>query len=513
MSDQPIVVSPPDQHNQKLVNNVHPSDWTNPKPAEKYNAVVIGAGTAGLISAIGTAGLGGKVALIEKHLMGGDCLNVGCVPSKSLIRAARAFAEVRDAGEFGVQVPPGTKVDFPKVMERMRRLRSSISHFDSAKRYTQMGVDVFLGQAQFLDDQTIEVGGSKLKFSKAVIASGARAAAPPIPGLSETGYLTNETIFTLTECPNRLGVIGTGPIGSEMAQTFARFGSQVFLFERSDRILPREDKDASALVEASFLKDGVNLMKSCNILKVEKRGQEKVISIEHQGEKKEVVVDQILVGIGRAPNVEGMGLDKVGVQYDNRAGVKVNDFLQTTNPKIYAAGDICFPYKFTHTAEAMAAIVIQNAITPAGLFPFSRARASSMIIPWCTYTDPEVAHVGLYAHQIEEKGIPYETFTHPLSDVDRAILDGQEQGFVKVHALKKKGTILGATIVASHAGDMISEITMAMNAKYGLGSIASVIHPYPTQAEAIKRVGGKFRKTKLTPTVAKVFKGWLNLTR
>jgi len=366
-------------------------------------------------------------------------------------------------------------------------------------------VDVFLGHAKFTGPDTIEVGGETLKFSKAVIATGARAAAPKIPGLADVGYLTNETIFTLTELPKRFVVIGSGPIGSEMAQSFVRFGSKVSILEKAPKILPREDMDAAQIVEKAFIKDGINLIKNCKVVRAEKRGTEKIIHIERNGKPEEVVADQILVGIGRAPNVEGLNLEAVGVEFDQRNGVKVNDKLQTTNPKIYAAGDICFQYKFTHTAEAMAAIVIQNALF------LGRKKASALVIPWCTYTDPEIAHVGLYESEAKAKGIPVQTFVHELKDVDRAILDGEDDGFVKVHA--HKGKIIGATIVASHAGEMISELTLAMNGNLGLSTLASTIHPYPTQAEGIKRVGGAFMKTKLTPLVKTIFKKWLQWTR
>lgn len=507
MKKSNVSVLPDDSYNRQLVQNVHPPDWVNPQPKEKYHLAVIGAGTAGLISALAGAAVGATVALVEKHLLGGDCLNVGCVPSKGLIRASRAFADVRDAHAFGVDVPPGAKVDFPKMMERMRRLRSHISRNDSAKRYAGFGIDVFLGEARFLDKNSIQVGESRLNFSRAVVATGARAATLPIPGLQEVGYLTNESIFTLTRLPARFGVIGSGPIGCEMAQAFARFGSKVIVLERSGHVLPREEEDAAAAVEKAFEKDGVVLLKKTAIKSIDKRGADKVIHIERADD---VIVDEILLGIGRAPNVEGLNLEAAGVQYDGRKGVTVNDYLQTTNPKIFAAGDVCFPYKFTHTAEAMASIVIQNAFFSLG--PLGKKKSSDMIIPWCTYTDPEVAHVGLYEQDAGKKGIEIETFLHPFTDVDRAILDGEEEGFVKILAKKGTGEILGATIVARHAGEMISELTVAMNGKVNLSTIAGVIHPYPTQSEGIKRAGGHFRKTKLTPTVKKWMTRWINWT-
>ncbi len=497
-----VTVHPEDEHNRKLVDNVHPENWRNPDPEGRYNLVVIGAGTAGLIAANGAAGLGAKVALIEKHLMGGDCLNVGCVPSKGLIRSARAYADVRDAGEFGVSVPDGVLVDFPRLMERMRRLRAGISPVDSVRRYTSLGVDVYLGSARFTGPNTIEVAGKTLNFAKAVIATGARAAAPPIPGLEEANYLTNETLFSLTELPQRLAVIGAGPIGCEMSQSFSRFGAEVYLLEKTDHILPREDREAAELVERSFNRDGVNLIKKCSISRIEHNGSEKIIHFEQDGERHSIAVDEILVGIGRAPNVEDLNLEAVGVEYD-RTGVKVNEYLQTTNRRIYAAGDVSFPYKFTHAAAAMGSIVVQNA-----LFVRSR-KTSSLTIPWCTYVDPEVAHVGLYEREAEKRGIPVDTYTQSLEHVDRAILDGEEQGFVKVVARKGTPQILGATVVARHAGEMISEITLAMKSKTGLSDLAYTIHPYPTQAESINRVAFGYLKTKLTPTVKKLMQKWL----
>ncbi len=504
---QPVIVPPADQYNQLLVTNVHPPDWVNPEPANRYNLVVIGAGTTGLVTAAGAAVLGAKVALVEKHLLGGDCLNVGCIPSKCLIRSSRAYAEVRDAGEFGVRVPKGVKVDFSAAMERMRRLRSGISHHDSAERFRQLGVDVFLGEARFRQSHVVEVGGKELCFKRAVLATGARAAEPAIPGLAEAGYLTNETIFSLTDRPERLAVVGAGPIGCELAQAFGRLGSQVSLLEKYSQILTREDRDAAAVVQRSLLCDRINLVLGCKILNVESRNGEKLIHFECEGEQRDLVVDQILVGVGRKPNVEGLNLQMVGVQYDERKGVQVNDRLQTSCPHIYAAGDICVPYKFTHTADALARIVIQNALF------FGRKKASALTIPWCTFTDPEIAHVGMYERDALAKEIAVDTFVRRLKEVDRAIADGEENGLVKVHVKKGTDQILGATIVARHAGEMISEITLAMVAGIGLEKIATVIHPYPTQVEAIKQIADAYSRTRLTPFVKNICSSWLAWTR
>jgi len=500
-------LEPHDEHNQTLADNVHPSDWENPQPDGRYNLVVIGAGTAGLVTAVGATGLGAKVALIERELMGGDCLNVGCVPSKGIISAARAAAAVRGAGEFGVRVPEGVQVDFPAAMERMRRLRAGISHHDSAARFQGLGVDVFLGQASFHGPETIEVGGQTLRFKKAVIATGARAAELPIPGLKETGVLTNETIFSLTELPRRLAVIGAGPIGSEMAQTFARFGSQVTLIEKDAHVLVREDADAARIVQEAMLRDGVDIRLNSETVRLARDGEEKIVTVKTNGAEEEIRADEVLVGIGRKPNVEGLNLERVGVDYDPRAGVTVNDRLQTTNPRIFAAGDICSRLKFTHAADFMARIVIQNALF------FGRRKASSLTIPWCTYTSPELAHVGLTEAEAEKQGVEIDTFTQPLRGVDRAILDGQTEGFVKIHVAKGSDKIVGATIVAENAGDMIGSLSIAMTNGIGLGKIANSIHPYPTQAEAIRKVGDQYNRTRLTPLVKAAFSKFLAWTR
>src|SRR5215472_9824017 len=498
-----VQLLPMDEHDGRLVANVHPADWVSPEPPARYNLVVIGAGTAGLVTAAGAAGLGARVALVERELLGGDCLNVGCVPSKALIRAARAAAQVRDAAQFGIHVPPGVRVDFAGVMERMRRLRAGISAHDSAARFRGLGVDVYLGQGAFTGPNTVEVAGQTLRFRRAVIATGARADRPAIPGLTEAGFLTNETVFSLTELPPRLAVIGAGPIGCELSQAFARFGSRVHLLGNHPQILPREDRDAAEQVAKALRRDGVELTLSCQISRVEKRGHEKVVQVACGEGQREIVVDALLVGAGRVPNVEGLDLDAAGVRYERKEGVWVNDRLQTTNPTIFAAGDICSRFKFTHAADAMARIVIQNALFK------GRARASALKMPWCTYTDPEVAHVGLYEHDAHDRGLEVDTYSREFKDVDRAVLDGEQDGFVKFHVKKGRDEILGATIVARHAGEMISEISVAMAARIGLGKLASVIHPYPTQAEALRQCGDAYNRTRLTPTVKKWMGRWL----
>ncbi|MDQ7785365.1 MAG: FAD-containing oxidoreductase [Desulfomonilaceae bacterium] len=505
--EEKVEVLPDDGHNRELVSNAHPPGWINPQPADRYNLVIIGAGTAGLVTAAGAAGLGAKVALVERHLMGGDCLNYGCVPSKALIRSSRAYAEIRDAENYGIQVDGEATIDFSSVMERMRKLRAKISHHDSAKRFRDLGVDVFLGTARFTGPNTIEVAGTSLRFKKAVIATGARAVRPTLKGLSEAGFLTNETVFSLTERPARLAVIGGGPIGCEMAQAFHRLGSQVTLFHRNDHILDREDGDAAEIVQSRFIKEGVRLILKSDLKEVQVVNGEKVIHFEVDGTPDSIAVDEILVGAGRAPNVEHLNLEAAGVHHDTRKGVFVDDYLRTTNPAIFAAGDVSMMYKFTHTADAAARIVIQNA-----LFKGSK-KLSALTVPWCTYTDPEIAHVGMYEHDAIKQGIEVDTYIRHLGDVDRAVLDEEDEGFVKIHVKKGTDRILGATIVAAHAGEMISELTLAMVGKVGLGTIAGVIHPYPTQAEAIRQAADAYNRTRLTPFVKKLFEKWLSWNR
>ncbi|MEK6195489.1 MAG: mercuric reductase, partial [Deltaproteobacteria bacterium] len=491
-----IGVSPLDEHNAKLLDNVHPKKWLDPNPKSSYNMVVIGAGAGGLVSAAGAAGVGARVALIESHLLGGDCLNVGCIPSKALLRCAKAAAQVRDAGRFGVRIDGEISVDFGYVMERMRRLRAQISPVDSAKRYSeQLGVDLFIGRGVFAGKNSIKVNGKTLTFSKAVIATGGTAAVPNIPGLAEVPFLTNNSIFNLTELPNRFGVIGAGPIGLELAQAFQRLGSKVTVFARSEQIMPKEDPEAAATVKESMQNDGVTFAFNSNYKRVEGQGGKEPVRVvlEEEGIEKILEFDALLIATGRKPSVSGLGLEKAGVEFDARKGVVVNDKLQTTNPDIFAVGDVASRYQFTHMADFMARLVIKNALF------FGRDKVSELLVPWATYTDPEVAHVGLYEKDLEERDIPFTTFKREFSDVDRGIVDGVAFGYVKIHVAKGKDQILGATIVGSHAGDMISEITVAVQCGMGLGQLAGVIHPYPTMSEAIRQCGDAYNRERLTP--------------
>jgi pyruvate/2-oxoglutarate dehydrogenase complex dihydrolipoamide dehydrogenase (E3) component len=503
-------VPPTDPWERELRANVAPADWQNPRPQGRYNLVVLGGGTAGLVCAAGAAGLGAKVALIEKHRLGGDCLNYGCVPSKALLRCAREAAAVRRAAEFGVAVPGPVTVDFPAVMERLRRLRAAISHRDAAARFRDLGVDVYLGAGRFTGPDRVEVAGQTLEFARAVIATGGRPAPLELPGLDPAGYLTNETVFDLTELPRRLAVVGAGPIGCELAQVFRRLGSTIHLVNRSPRLLPREEPEAVAVLQRRFEREGIVLHLGAKPLAVESddgpEGPGRALVIEENGQRVRLAVDAILAGVGRRPNVEGLGLEAAGVAH-GPAGITVNDRLRTTNPRIYAAGDVCSAYKFTHAADAMARLVLRNA------FFFGRGRVSDLVIPWCTYTEPEVAHVGLTAQQAREQGLDAQTLRLPLYEVDRAILDGETEGFAAVLVREGGDSILGATIVADHAGDLIAPVALAMTEGLGLAALSRTVFPYPTQAEVLNRLGDAYQRGRLTPWVAELLRRYFRWRR
>lgn len=515
-----LEVSPLDAHNVRLLDNVHPVQWNDPKVADKYNMVVIGAGAGGLVTAAGSAGVGAKVAIIEKNLMGGDCLNVGCVPSKALLRAAKAVHQVRTASEFGVTINGTISVNFGAIMERMRKIRADISKNDSVHRFTkELGIDVFMGEGKFTGPNTVEVNGQTLHFAKACIATGGSAAVPNIPGLKDVPYYTNATVFNLVDLPPRIAVIGAGPIGCELAQAFQRFGSQVNVLVRSDRILPKEDPEAAQIVHRSMAKDGVNFVFKTDIAEAKlarskEQREEKdckfpeiSLMLTVDGKPQRLDVDAIIVAAGRAPNVKNVGLEAAGVEYDLVSGVKVNDHLQSSQKHIFAVGDVCCKYQFTHVADWTARTVIRNALF------FGSSKMSSLIIPWATYTDPEIAHVGLYEADCKERGIPYRVFQKEFADVDRCLTDGEAEGFVKVLCKENSDEIIGATIVGPHAGDLISELTLALQYKVGLSRIATVIHPYPTTADAIRGCGDQFNRTRLTTFVKGLFRNLMAFQR
>jgi len=500
------LLTPDDVYNREAVRNLHPADWVNPTPTGRYNLVVIGAGTAGLVSAAGGAALGAKVALIERHLMGGDCTNYGCVPSNALIRSARAAQAIREAASFGVSAHDGEPVDFPHALERMRRLRAQISANDSVERFTKLGAEVYLGDVRFAGRNEIEVDGRRLSFSKAIIATGGRAASVDLPGFAETGYLTNETVFSLETLPKTLLVVGGGPIGCELAQTFRRFGSEVIVVVRGSRLLPNDDRDAAEIVRRRFEREGIRVLFGSKLLRAERAEGRRRVILNRDGKDESILVDEILVAIGRKPNIEGLNAEAAGVKTD-RSGVVVNDFLRTSNPDIYAAGDICSSYKFTHAAEAMARIAIQNALF------FGRKRVSDLVIPWSTYTDPEVAHVGIMEKEATTRGDEVITFTKELADTDRAILDGETEGYVRLYMSREDGRLLGATIVGSHAGESIGETVLGVKQKLKVGDLSGVIHPYPTQAEAIKRAADLQYRSRLKPWMRRVLHKYFRFRR
>jgi pyruvate/2-oxoglutarate dehydrogenase complex dihydrolipoamide dehydrogenase (E3) component len=509
----------PDRYDRVWEDHVRPADWRNPNPEGPYNLVVVGAGAAGLISASLAAGLGARVALVERGRLGGDCLNAGCVPSKALLRAARMVHEARRAAsELGLPLGKDAQADFGRVMERLRRVRATIAAEDAALRYRdELGVDVYLGEARFASPDTVEIGGDRLLFRRAVVATGGRPMGLPTPGLEEAGFLTNETLFDLRRRPTRLAIVGAGPIGCEMAQAFTRLGTSVVVIHADQRPLPREDADAAAIIEERLRSEGVDFVHGVRLRRVELGPGGKVLHTEPaeggeaEAETRPIEVDEILVAVGRTPNVRGLGLEAAGVEFDERRGVVVDDGLQTTNPRIFAAGDVCMPWQFTHAADAAAKIVVQNALFSVG--SLGRKKLSDLVLPWCTFTDPEVAHVGLGEASAAATGMAIDTYAVPMREVNRAVTDGEEDGFVKIHTRRGTDEIVGATVVAAHAGEMINEITLAMVESIGLGRFVDVIHPYPVGAEAIRRAAGLHARGRLTPVVKTVFDRYLGWRR
>lgn len=489
------MLQPWDTHNQRLAAKVAPSGWLAPVPKGKYHLLVIGGGPAGLVAAAGAAGLGARVALVEKHLLGGDCLNVGCVPSKALLAAARVAAQARRAMDYGVQTG-AVSVDFPRVMERMRGLRADMARHDSAARFRDLGVDVFLGEGRFTGADCFEIDGRTLTFARACIATGARASLPPIPGMENIEVLTNENLFNLTDLPKRLAVIGAGPVGCEMSQAFARFGSAVTLIEVADRILSKDHAEAAALVAKALAAEGVALHTGVKQLRAARTTEGASVSFDAAGVAHAIEADAVLVAAGRVPNVEGLGLEAAGVKYTPR-GVQVDDHLRTSNPRIFAAGDVASAFAFTHAADAQARIVIQNALF------LGRTKASALTIPWCTYTSPEVAGIGKSAEALEKEGTPFSTHRVAMADLDRAVLDGETEGFLEVRT-DPRGKILGASAVSAHAGDLIGEVCLAMTHGLTMGQVSRAWHPYPTHAEAFRKAGDAFNRTRLTPFTKKL---------
>jgi pyruvate/2-oxoglutarate dehydrogenase complex dihydrolipoamide dehydrogenase (E3) component len=463
-----------------LLRRVRPASWENPVPQSVYDLAVLGGGPAGLAAAEAAARQGHSVALIERYRLGGNSLNAGSIPSKAIIGTARLFAAMADGEEYGAPSTSKPPTDFAAVMARMRRIRSRIAEYHSVDRCRALGIDVFLGDARFVGHNALLAGDSPLLFNKAVIATGARPRPSNIPGLEEAGYLTSETIFDLDELPARLGVIGGGPLGCELAQAFCRLGSRVTILQNEPKFLPHEEKDAAEILSMSLSRDGVETRLNTTVAGARAANGVKIIEAINDALRYSVEVDEILLSVGRMPNVENLGLEAAGIDCEPGRGIKVDDFLRTTNGDIYAAGDVCMTLKFTNVAETSARLAVRNALRGGA------ERQSRLTIPWCTYCSPEIAHIGMGIKEARERSISVKTYTVMMQDVDRAITDGQDDGFLKVYVREGSDAILGATIVAARASEMINEMSVIMSAGIGMRQLANIVHAYPAQSDAIR---------------------------
>ena len=495
---------------QELRRLVAPSDWRNPDPAPVYNLVVLGAGSAGLVAAAGAAGLGARVALVEREALGGDCLNSGCVPSKALLRAARAVEEIRRAPLFGIRSGE-LEVDFGAVMERLRRRRAELAVHDSLERFRSLGVDVFLGNARFAADDRVVVedrdGGTReLRFRRALVATGGRPVVLPVPGLEEAGYRTNRDLFDLEALPASLVVVGAGPIGCEMAWAFATLGSRVSIVALDPRVLPREDEEASRLVARRLEEAGVRLELGAGLARVERlAGGSRRVFFERGSEAGSVDGEELLLAVGRRPDTVDLDPEAAGIRLE-RGAVAVDPWLRTTNPRVYAAGDVAGSWQFTHSADAMARLVLRNA-----LFPGRSGRVDRLVMSWCTFTSPGVAHVGLQSG--EEAGTEILEERLPLARVDRAVLDEDTEGFVRILYEARSRRLRGATVVHRHAGDLLGEACLAVTEGLPADRLSRVIHPYPTTASTWSRLGDAVLRRRLSPSVARLLRGWLSWQR
>ncbi|MHB9074803.1 MAG: mercuric reductase [Desulfobaccales bacterium] len=471
-----VELFPPDEHNQRTINQGHPPNWQNP-PGGDYDLVVIGGGPAGLIAALTATAGGHRVAMTEKRLTGGTCVNFGCTPSKALIRCARAAHEARRGADFGFWLNAPPHIDFPQVMARVRHIRSMSSAGDAVQVVAGAGIDVYLGHTRFITSNAVTVDGRELRFAKAVIATGSRAAAPAIEGLKEGEYLTNETVFSLTELPRRLVVLGGGPMGAELAQAFRRLGSEVDLVHSRKSLLPKDEPEAGEVLRRQFEREGLRL--HCEFRAVQAVNGR--LTVKSQAETRELEYDKLLLGIGRKANVEDLGLEAAAIGVKD-GGVEADEYLRTSNPAVYAAGDVAFPEKYTHAAMATARLCVANALNGAN------RPVRELIIPHCTYTDPEVASVGLTPVRAAEEGVGVDTHRLELAKVERAFIDGEEEGFAALYTRQGRGEIVGATLVAAHAGEMISELTLAITNKLTMQALAETVHCYPTQAEVFQRI-------------------------
>ena len=473
--------SPPARpdNDARFLSRVHPRDWRNPPPKTRYDLVIVGGGPAGLAAAECAARHGFSVALAERAHLGGNSLNAGSVPSKAIIRTATVYGTMRDADEFGAQLPAEPALDFAATMARMRRIRTRISVYHSAYDLAALGIDVFFGEARFGGPDTVLVDDVALRFGKAIVATGARPQIPDIPGIAAAGYRTSSTIFDMTALPKSLAVVGGGPLGCELAQAFCRLGAHVTIVQNNPKFLPREERDAAEVLSWSMARDGMDIRLNTAVVGARREGGARILETLNNDMRGEIAAEEILVCTGRVPNVDGLDLAAAGVAFDPRRGITVDRFLRTSNPDIYAAGDVCLSLKFTNVAQASARMAVENALRQ------TRQRHDGSIIPWCTYCDPEIAHIGLQVWDARRQSIPIKSYTVMLNDVDRAITDGQETGFVKIHVAEGSDRILGATIVASRASELINEMAVVMSAGIGMTALAAVPHTYPAQSGAI----------------------------
>lgn len=464
--------------------------------SDPFDIVIIGGGAGGLVVASGAAQFGARVALVEKERgLGGDCLYHGCVPTKTLVHSARVLSLMRRSEEFGLGRVTSSEENFSSVMERMRRMVARIGEQDDPKRFEAMGIQIYFGEGRFVDPKTFEVAGRRITGRRFVLATGARPSVPPIPGLAEAGFLTNITALALKQRPETMAILGGGPVGVEFAQIFRRLGVRVTLIEKRDQLLPKEDREIAATLEAIFRKEGIDCLTGAAVQSVRREGTRKILILEGREGVRQVAAEEVLVAAGRAPNVEGLGLEAAGVAYD-RQGVKVDATLRTTARHIWACGDLVGPYQFTHLAEYQAGIVVGNA-----LFPLVRRKVEYRVVPWVTFADPEAARVGLTEAEAKEKLGAVHVYRFPFKGIDRAIIEGEEAGFIKLIA-DRRLRIVGAHLIGPNAGDLLHEYVLAMKANLKITSLSATIHAYPTLSQGVKKTADQYYREKL-------FSGWI----